>query len=32
VLCATNTALRLGDAAAVSRARRIIEGFLTPAR
>ena len=28
VLCATNTALRLGDTAAVDRARRIIEGFL----
>lgn len=32
VLCATNTALRLGDKAAVGRARRIVEGFLAPAR
>ncbi|WP_280260300.1 TetR/AcrR family transcriptional regulator [Nocardia abscessus] len=31
VLCATNTALRLGDPEAADRARRIIEGFLAPA-
>ncbi|GAA5170152.1 TetR/AcrR family transcriptional regulator [Pseudonocardia eucalypti] len=30
VLCATNTALRLGDAEAVPRARRVLEGFLDP--
>ncbi|WP_378738528.1 TetR/AcrR family transcriptional regulator [Nocardia brasiliensis] len=30
VLCATNTALRIGDEAAMHRARRIVEGFLTP--
>lgn len=29
VLCATNTALRLGDTAAVDRARRIVERFLS---
>lgn len=32
VLCATNTALRLGEADAVNRARRIVEGFLKPPR
>ncbi|UAK32687.1 TetR/AcrR family transcriptional regulator [Nocardia asteroides] len=31
VLCATNTALRIGDPEAAARARRIIEGFLEPA-
>ncbi|WP_280252764.1 TetR/AcrR family transcriptional regulator [Nocardia abscessus] len=31
VLCATNTALRLGDPEAADRARRIVEGFLAPA-
>ncbi|UGT69484.1 TetR/AcrR family transcriptional regulator [Nocardia gipuzkoensis] len=31
VLCATNTALRLGDTEAADRARRIVEGFLAPA-
>ncbi|WP_330232478.1 TetR/AcrR family transcriptional regulator [Nocardia sp. NBC_00508] len=31
VLCATNTALRIGDPEASARARRIIEGFLKPA-
>ncbi|MEU2043234.1 TetR/AcrR family transcriptional regulator [Nocardia niwae] len=30
VLCATNTALRLGDPDAADRARRIVEGFLRP--
>ncbi|WP_194837560.1 TetR/AcrR family transcriptional regulator [Nocardia sp. XZ_19_369] len=29
VLCATNTALRVGEQDAMSRARRIVEGFLT---
>ncbi|WP_280394180.1 TetR/AcrR family transcriptional regulator [Nocardia brasiliensis] len=29
VLCATNTALRVGDPAAIGRARRIVDGFLT---
>ncbi|MGX1777869.1 TetR/AcrR family transcriptional regulator [Nocardia brasiliensis] len=29
VLCATNTALRVGDTAAMRRARRIVDGFLT---
>lgn len=29
VLCATNTALRVGDPAAIRRARRIVDGFLT---
>ena len=32
VLVATNTALRLGDPGAVSRARQVIEGLLTPPR
>ncbi|MFG3281341.1 TetR family transcriptional regulator C-terminal domain-containing protein [Streptomyces sp. NPDC048111] len=32
VLTATNTALRLGEAGAVDRARRVIDGFLTPVR
>ncbi|MBF6219567.1 TetR/AcrR family transcriptional regulator [Nocardia abscessus] len=31
VLCATNTALRVGDPKAADRARRIVEGFLAPA-
>lgn len=31
VLCATNTALRLGDTAVVRKVRRVVEGFLTPA-
>ncbi|WP_051022210.1 TetR/AcrR family transcriptional regulator [Nocardia pneumoniae] len=31
VLCATNTAFRIGDPGAAERARRIIEGFLQPA-
>lgn len=29
-LCATNTALRLGDSEAVTRVRRVIDGFLQP--
>jgi AcrR family transcriptional regulator len=32
VLCAANTALRLGDPEAVTKVRRVIEGFLTPPR
>ena len=32
ILFATNTALRLGEAGAVDRARRIVEGFLRPPR
>ncbi|WP_215547029.1 TetR/AcrR family transcriptional regulator [Amycolatopsis sp. CA-230715] len=32
VLCATNTALRLGDCDAVSRVRRIVDGLLAPLR
>ncbi|QKV97478.1 TetR/AcrR family transcriptional regulator [Streptomyces sp. NA02950] len=32
VLTAVNTALRLGDPDAVSKARRVVDGFLTPRR